>query len=107
MLSDIKPPSPPPQPEYEPETNLPELAHDWDMEGDMWDADIHGGYTCKRCGELSDCAWCNKDWAEGNCAKEAAENRNIEKRSRYMQALREYNAQMSYYKAEVEPHVAG
>lgn len=102
---EINPPGQPPKPELEDISIIPDEEHDWDMDKD-WESGHHMGYYCKKCEEMSECTFCNKDWEDNkDCLRNKAEARNFVKESDFRKAIKVYEAQMEYYKEEVEPKI--
>lgn len=97
----IPPPTPPAPPAYIDVSLVGDEPCDWN-DDDMWESHIHGGYRCGKCGETSDCIYCDRSQKNVNCARNRAEISNWEVERNYKDASRDYDAQVRYWRKIVD-----
>ncbi|AXH45562.1 hypothetical protein SEA_BARB_87 [Gordonia phage Barb] len=96
-MRDLPEPTPPPAVELINLAAVSDEACNW-HEGAMVDGDVHSSYRCDRCGDISECIFCEPNQPNVNCARNRAEDENRQRRRVHERAVQDYEAQMRYYR---------
>lgn len=96
MTDQITPPTPPASVEWVNVESIPDEPCDW-RDDNEWESGNHGGYRCDKCGELSECIYCEPNQPNVECGRNRARNENRRRERDHVRVVQDYEAQVRYY----------